>query len=113
MKDLAGFLSAHREHFVWIGKPVPIDAIGALTAQANRPILFENVEDYDMPVVDLLFVDRAAQARVLGCAPAHGCSATCSSADPRPSARSAPSSAQLLLGRLHDRQLVRLASDSG
>lgn len=77
MKDLAGFLSAHREHFLCIGKPVPLDAIGALTAQAGRPIVFENVEGQDMPVVDLLFVHRAAQARVLGCEPGDVVRALC------------------------------------
>lgn len=67
--SLAGFLRQHAAAIHRIQKPVPIGAIPALTAESDRTILFERVEGSDMPVVDLLFVDRAAQARVLGCAP--------------------------------------------
>jgi 2,5-furandicarboxylate decarboxylase 1 len=67
--DLQSFLAQHREHFLWIEKPVPLSAVGALTGRANRPIVFNQVEGYEMPIVDCLFVDRAAQARALGCEP--------------------------------------------
>lgn len=67
--DLQSFLAQHRDHFLWIEKPVPLSAIGALTGRACRPIVFGNVDGHDMPIVDGLFVDRAAQARVLGCEP--------------------------------------------
>jgi 2,5-furandicarboxylate decarboxylase 1 len=67
--DLRSFLELHREHFLWIEKPVPLSAVGALTGKAGRPIVFSNVEEHSIPIVDLLFVDRAAQARVLGCEP--------------------------------------------
>src|SRR5205085_2566437 len=83
MNDLAGFLRQHEQHVLWIDKPVPLDAVGALTAQAadrllaergagrsgRAPVVFNRVEGYDIPVVDLLFANRAAQARVLGCEP--------------------------------------------
>ncbi len=69
MKDLASFLREHASHILHVQKPVPLDAVPALTAQAERPILFERIEGYQIPLVDLLFVDRAAQARVLGCEP--------------------------------------------
>jgi 4-hydroxy-3-polyprenylbenzoate decarboxylase len=67
--DLQGFLERHREHFLWIEKPVPLSAVGALTGRANRPIVFTQVDSYGIPIVDGLFVDRAAQARVLECEP--------------------------------------------
>lgn len=67
--DLQGFLEKHKDNFVWVNKPVPLRAVGALTARAGRPIVFTNIEDHEMPIVDGLFVDRAAQARVLGCEP--------------------------------------------
>jgi 2,5-furandicarboxylate decarboxylase 1 len=67
--DLHAFLELHRRHFLWIDKPVPLSAVGALTGKANRPIVFTQVENHSMPIVDGLFVDRAAQARILGCEP--------------------------------------------
>ena len=68
-KDLRSFLEQHREHVLWIEKPVPLSAVGALTARACRPVVFSNIEGHDIPIVDCLFVDRAAQARILGCEP--------------------------------------------
>jgi UbiD family decarboxylase len=67
--DLQGFLDRHREHFLWIEKPVPLSAVGALTGRACRPIVFTQVENHRIPIVDGLFIDRAAQARVIECAP--------------------------------------------
>jgi len=68
-RDLQSFISEHRADFLQIDKTVPLSAVGALTGRADRPIVFNSVEGYDMPIVDLLFMDRAAQARVLGCEP--------------------------------------------
>jgi 2,5-furandicarboxylate decarboxylase 1 len=68
--DLQGFLDRHREHFLWIDKPVPLSAVGALTGRACRPIVFTQIENHRIPIVDGLFIDRAAQARVLDCDPA-------------------------------------------
>lgn len=68
-KDLHSFLEQHRRHFLWIEKPVPLAAVGALTARAGRPVVFAHVEGHEMPVVDGLFVDREAQARVVDCEP--------------------------------------------
>jgi len=67
--DLRSFLDRHRAHLLWIKKSVPLSAVGALTAQADKTIVFQNIEGHSIPVIDQLFVDRAAQARVLGCAP--------------------------------------------
>jgi 2,5-furandicarboxylate decarboxylase 1 len=69
--SLDDFLAQHRSGILHIRKPVPLDHVGALTAQANQTIVFENLENYpDYRLVDLLFVNRQAQARVLGCDPA-------------------------------------------
>ena len=65
--DLQGFLAEHRDHFAWVEKSVPLSAVGALTGRARRPIVFTQIEGHEIPVVDGLFLDRAAQARVLGC----------------------------------------------
>ena len=68
-QDLQGFLDQYHDGLLRIEKPVPLSAIGALTARAGQPVLFANVEGYDIPIVDCLFVDREAQARVVGCEP--------------------------------------------
>ena len=45
-----------------------MDQIGALVAQASDTIVFDNIQEYPQwSMVDLLFVNRKAQARVLGC----------------------------------------------
>jgi UbiD family decarboxylase len=67
--DLQSFVERHREHFLWFEKPVPLSAVGALTGKAGKPVYFSNVEGHEIPIVDLLFVDRPAQARVLECEP--------------------------------------------
>jgi 2,5-furandicarboxylate decarboxylase 1 len=69
--SLDDFLAQHSSSILHIHKPVPLDHVGALTAQANQTIVFENLEGYpDYRLVDLLFVNRQAQARVLSCDPA-------------------------------------------
>jgi 2,5-furandicarboxylate decarboxylase 1 len=71
MTDLAAFLDQHAEHLVHVHKQVELDQIGALTAQANAPIVFEDIALFPgWRLVDQLFIDRAAQGRVLGCGPA-------------------------------------------
>lgn len=68
--DLHSFLVAHRGDYLEIDKPVKLDHVGALVAQANDTIVFNTVEGYPgFRVVDLLFCNRRAQARVLGCQP--------------------------------------------
>jgi 2,5-furandicarboxylate decarboxylase 1 len=68
--DLQQFVEENRDQFFEIAKPVALEAVGALTARAGRPVLFSNIDGHQMPLVDGLFIDRAAQARVLGCSPA-------------------------------------------
>jgi 2,5-furandicarboxylate decarboxylase 1 len=70
MTDLAAFLDQHRDHHVHVHKQVALDQVGALTAQANAPIVFEDIAGFSgWRLVDQLFVNRGAQARVLSCAP--------------------------------------------
>ena len=65
--SLSSYLERNRDHVLWIDKTVPLSAVGALTAQAKKTVVFNRVQGQTMPIVDLLFHDRAAQARVLGC----------------------------------------------
>lgn len=67
--DLQQFVEKNRDQFLEIEKPVALEAVGALTAKAGSPVLFSNLDGFQMPLVDGLFIDRAAQARVLGCQP--------------------------------------------
>src|SRR5258707_4953467 len=68
--DLDSFLKAHQDGILRIQKPVKLEHVGALVGQADETILFENLCGYpDYRLVDQLFVNRKAQARVLGCEP--------------------------------------------
>src|SRR6266849_7153403 len=68
--SLRGYLASNADIVTHIGKPVHIDDIGALSAQSDRPILFENiVEKPRFRLCDILVKTRAAQARALGVAP--------------------------------------------
>ena len=68
--DLRGFLEDHEGKYLRIKKPVKLDHIGALVAQADDTIVFDNIIDYpEYRLVDQLFVNRKAQALVLGCQP--------------------------------------------
>ena len=70
MPDLDSFLKIHRDATLRIQKPVKLEHVGALTAQSAETIVFENLCGYPgFRLVDLLFVNRKAQARVLGCEP--------------------------------------------
>jgi 2,5-furandicarboxylate decarboxylase 1 len=72
MTNLASFLKTHQDALLRIQKPVKLEHVGALTAQADRTIVFENLCGYpEYSLADLFFVDRKAQARVLGCEPAN------------------------------------------
>src|SRR5579863_7477981 len=71
MPDLDSFLKTHQAATLRIHKPVNLDHVGALVAQSDRTIVFERLCGYpDYRLADLLFVNRKAQARVLGCDPA-------------------------------------------
>lgn len=41
--DLRGYLESNSDILVRVEKPVSIDHIGALSAQSEQPILFENI----------------------------------------------------------------------
>jgi len=70
MLDIQSFLGEHLDDLTRITKDVPLEHVGALTGQADNTILFENLKGFpDFRLVDQLFVNRAAQARVLGCSP--------------------------------------------
>ncbi len=68
--NIEGFLEAHKDEHIHITKPVSLDDVPALTAEADETIVFDNVEGFpDFRLVDNLFCNRKTQARVLGCAP--------------------------------------------
>ena len=46
MLDLQGFLKAHQKDHLHIKKPVKMDQIGALVAQASDTIVFNNIQEY-------------------------------------------------------------------
>ena len=65
------FIDQNLEIFTRIKKPVALGHVGALTAQVNGPVLFENITGYEgFRLVDQLFVNRLVQSRVMGCDPA-------------------------------------------
>ncbi|MEK9678697.1 MAG: hypothetical protein VW169_09945 [Rhodospirillaceae bacterium] len=45
-KDLRGYLETNKDILTVIDKPVSIDDIGALSAQSEGPILFENIKEH-------------------------------------------------------------------
>lgn len=65
--SLRGYLDRHASSVIRITKPVRIDDIGALSAQADDPILFENIVEYPgFRLTDMLVKNRVNQARALG-----------------------------------------------
>ncbi len=71
MLDLQQFLAQWSDDILTIRRPVAIEHVGVLTAQAEETILFEEIEDHPgWRLVDQLFIHRRAQARVLECEPA-------------------------------------------
>lgn len=70
MGDLESFLNRYEDEHLHISKPVRLEHVGALTAQTNETVVFDNIEGFPgWRIVDHLFVNRKAQARILGCAP--------------------------------------------
>jgi 2,5-furandicarboxylate decarboxylase 1 len=70
-KDLRGFLASNHNLLSIVRKPVSIDHVGALSAQSERPILFENIiERPGFRLCDILVKYRHLQARALGVSPA-------------------------------------------
>ena len=70
MLELASFLCTHESELLNIRRPVALDHVGALTGQASETIVFHDIAGFPgWRLVDLLFVNRAAQGRVLQCDP--------------------------------------------
>jgi 2,5-furandicarboxylate decarboxylase 1 len=69
--SLRGHLETNADIVTRITKPVRIDDIGALSAQSDQPILFENiVSKPGFRLCDILVKNRRSQARALGVDPA-------------------------------------------
>ncbi len=70
MLDLQSFVDRNSDIIVQVNKEVPLEHIGSLTAQANTPIIFNNIKGFEgHRIIDQLFVNREAQSRVLNCEP--------------------------------------------
>jgi hypothetical protein len=68
--SLRGYLETNADIVTRITKPVRMDDVGALSAQSDQPILFENiVEKPGFRLCDILVKNRRSQARALGVAP--------------------------------------------
>ena len=68
--SLRDYLQTNADIVTRITKPVRIDDIGALSAQSDQPILFENiVEKPGFRLTDILVKNRGSQARALGVEP--------------------------------------------
>lgn len=66
-KDLRGYLESNADIVTHIIKPVSIDDIGALSAQSETPILFENIIEHPgFRMCDILVKHRHTQCRALG-----------------------------------------------
>lgn len=66
-RDLRGHLATNADIVTRVTKPVSIDHIGALSAQSENPILFENIiERPGFRMCDILVKHRAHQARAIG-----------------------------------------------
>jgi UbiD family decarboxylase len=66
-KDLRGYLKTNADLVHRITKPVSIENIGALSAQSDQPILFENILEYpDFRMCDIFVKHRRLHGRVLG-----------------------------------------------
>lgn len=69
-KDLRSFVEANADLILRVPKTVARSHLSALIVQAGGPVMFEAVEGFpEWRVLDLLFVDRRAQARVLDTEP--------------------------------------------
>src|SRR5277367_2452728 len=68
--SLRGYLETNADIVTRITKPVRLDDIGALSAQSDQPIIFENiVEKPGFRLCDMFVKNRRAQARALGVTP--------------------------------------------
>src|ERR1700681_639126 len=68
--SLRGYLASNADIVTRIVKPVRMNDIGALSAQSDQPILFENiVEKPGFRLCDILVKNRRSQARALGVEP--------------------------------------------
>jgi 2,5-furandicarboxylate decarboxylase 1 len=68
--SLRGYLETNADIVTRIIKPVSIDNVGALSAQSDQPILFENIiEKPGYRLCDILVKNRHSQARALGVEP--------------------------------------------
>src|SRR5437588_3382359 len=69
--SLRSYLETNSDLVTRITKPVRIDDIGALSAQSDQPILFENIVGKPgFRLCDILVKNRRSQARALGVDPA-------------------------------------------
>ena len=69
-ESLRGYLDTNQDIVLRIQKPVRIEDVGALSAQSDQPILFENiVEKPGFRLCDILVKSRRLQARALGTTP--------------------------------------------
>ena len=67
--SLREYIDTNSDIVTRITKPVSIDDIGALSAQSDQPILFENiVEKPGFRLCDILVKNRRSQTRALGVA---------------------------------------------
>jgi 2,5-furandicarboxylate decarboxylase 1 len=65
-QDLRGHLDRIADILTVVRKPVSIDQVGALSAESEWPILFENIiERPDFRLCDILVKNRESQARIL------------------------------------------------
>ena len=66
-KDLRGYLETNADIVTEVDKPVSIEDIGALSAQSEGPILFNNIVEYPgFRLCDMLVKHRWSQCRALG-----------------------------------------------
>ena len=69
-KDLRTFIEDNEDLVLRVPKPVNRDDLSNLIVQANRPVVFENIDGFPgWRVADLFFRDRVAQAAVLETTP--------------------------------------------
>jgi UbiD family decarboxylase len=69
-RDLRGYLETNADIVTRITRPVSIDDIGALSAQSDGPIVFENIiEKPGFRMADMFVRNRRSQARALNVAP--------------------------------------------
>ena len=68
--SLRGYLDTNSDVVTRITKPVSIENVGALSAQSDTPIVFENIiEKPGFRLCDILVKSRRTQSRALGVAP--------------------------------------------